>query len=211
MRKKEKASVLTSSEIQTFLDEVKEQKYRVLFLLAIMSGARQGEILGLKWQEIDWANNQVRIRRTFNCRKWYKPKSSASSREIDLGPTMMQSLKAWKLACRSNKLDLVFPNGKGQPIEPTHLTRMHFYPALDAAGIKRIRFHDLRHTYASLLIEQGENIKYIQSQMGHANPSVTLNIYGHLMESVNQAAAQRLEDTIFNSNGSKMVAEATPQ
>ena len=69
---------------------------------------------------------------------------------------------------------------------------------------------DLRHTYASLLIEQGENIKYIQSQMGHANPSVTLNIYGHLMESVNQAAAQRLENTIFNSDGSKMVADATP-
>ena len=124
---------------------------------------------------------------------------------------MMKSLKAWKIACRPNKLDLVFPDDNGQPIEPTHLTRQHFYPALYAAGVKKIRFHDLRHTYASLLIDQGENIKYIQSQMGHANPSVTLNIYGHLMGSVNQAAAKRLQNTIFNSNGSKTVADTTPQ
>jgi integrase len=206
IEKKEIVSVLTPSKITAFLNEVKEQKYKVLFMLAVMSGARQGELLGLKWQEVDWVNNQIRIRRTFNCRKWYQPKTKASCREIDLGPAMMKSLKAWKITCCPNKLDLVFPNDKGLPIEPTHLTRFHFYPALDAAGIKRIRFHDLRHTYASILIKQGENLKYIQSQMGHVNPTVTLNTYSHLMERVNQEAAKRLENTIFESSGSKMVA-----
>jgi integrase len=69
-----------------------------------------------------------------------------------------------------------------------------------------MRFHDLRHTYASLLIEQGENIKYIQSQLGHANPLVTLNVYAHLTNPVNQEAACRLENAIFEQSGSKMVA-----
>ena len=203
----EHISVLPPPQIQAFLNEVKGQKYKVLFMLAIMSGARRGELLGLQWQEIDWKNSQVRIRRTFNSRKWYKPKTKSSNREIDLGPTMMQELRKWKLACPPSKLNLVFPNEEGNPIEPTQLTRIHFYPALDAAGINKIRFHDLRHSFASLLINQGENLKYIQSQMGHANPSVTLNIYSHLMESVNQEAACRLESTIFETNGSKMVAE----
>jgi integrase len=70
-------------------------------------------------------------------------------------------------------------------------TREHFYPALRTAEAKQIRFHDLRHTSASILIKQGENLKYIQSQLGHANPSVTLNTYSHLLETVNQESACR--------------------
>ena len=65
----------------------------------------------------------------------------------------------------------------------------------------------MRHTYASLLIEQGENIKYIQTQLGHSSPTVTWNVYAHLMKPVNQEALSRLENTIFESSGSKMVAE----
>lgn len=198
---KEFITIFKPVEIKTFLDEVKGHKYQTLFLLAIMSGARQGELLGLKWSEIDWKNNQIKIRRTFNCRKWYQPKTKASSREIDLGPTMMRELKKWKLACPVNELDLVFPyDATGNPIEPTWLVRNHFYPALKAAGLPRMRFHDLRHTYASLLIKQGENLKYIQSQLGHSNPTVTLNTYSHLMESVNQEAACRLESAILGGN-----------
>ena len=206
IEQKEIVTILAPHEIKAFLDEITEQKYRVLFMLAIMSGARQGELLGLQWQEVDWVNNQIRIRRTFNCRKWYKPKTKSSCREIDLGPTTMRELKKWKLACPANKLNLVFPNKDGEPIETTYLTRMKFYPALKAAGSKQIRFHDLRHTYASILIKQGENLKYIQSQMGHANPTVTLNTYSHLMERVNQEAACKLENTILMATGSKMVA-----
>ena len=81
-----------------------------------------------------------------------------------------------------------------------------YLPALKAAGIARIKFHALRHTTASLMIEQGENIKYIQSQLGHSSPTVTLNVYAHLMKTINQEAACRLESTIFETNGSKMVA-----
>jgi integrase len=84
------------------------------------------------------------------------------------------------------------------------MVQRHFFPALEAAELPRIRFHDLRHTYASLLIEQGENIKYIQSQLGHSSPTVTLNVYAHLTQPTNQEAACRLESTVFGENGDQM-------
>jgi integrase len=74
--------------------------------------------------------------------------------------------------------------------------------------LPRMRFHDLRHTKASIMIEQGENLKYIQTQLGHSNPTVTLNVYAHLMKPVNQEAACRYENMIFETNGSNMVAES---
>ncbi|MCF8070272.1 MAG: site-specific integrase [Desulfobacterales bacterium] len=199
-------TVLTPSKINAFLEKVKKPKYKTLFMLAIMSGARQGELLGLKWSDLDWFNNQIHIQRTFNNQKWYKPKSKTSFRKIDLGPSMMNALKKWKLACPSNELDLMFPNKKGLPINNSNMVQRYFVKAFEDAELETIRFHDLRHTYASLLIEQGENIKYIQTQLGHSNPTVTLNIYAHLIKPVNQEAAFRLEKTIFSTSGSKMVA-----
>jgi len=83
--------------------------------------------------------------------------------------------------------------------------RRHFRPALKAASCHTIRFHPLRHTYVSLLIEQGKNIKYIQNQLGHATPTITLNVYAHLMKDRNPEAACRLENSVFGENGSKMV------
>jgi integrase len=120
---------------------------------------------------------------------------------------MMKELKAWKLACPPNSLELIFPNRSGNPLNHNNMVNRHFNTALKKAGVERIRFHDLRHTYASLLIEQGENIKYIQTQLGHSSPTVTLNVYAHLMKPINQEAPSRLENTIFESSGSKMVAE----
>lgn len=108
---------------------------------------------------------------------------------------MMTELKHWKLACKRSKPNLLLPNKAGNPIKHNNLLNRHFNPALESAGLPKSRFHDLRHTYR-LLIEQGENIKYIQSQLGHSSPIVTLNVYAHLMKPANQAAALRLENTI---------------
>ena len=116
---------------------------------------------------------------------------------------MVRRLKEWKLACPPNKLDLVFPNQSGDPLDRSYVLTNYFWPALKTAGLPRIRFHDLRHSYASLLIDQGENIKYIQKQLGHSKPTVTLDIYAHLLEDDNPEAAGRLDEKIF---GSKMVA-----
>ena len=118
---------------------------------------------------------------------------------------MIKRLKKWKLACPPTELDLVFPNQSGNPLDHGHVLRKFFWPALEKAELPRVRFHDLRHTYASLLINQGENVKYIQKQLGHSKPSVTMDIYAHLMNEENPEAAKKLDGTIFES-GSKMVA-----
>jgi integrase len=204
---KPKIRVLNPSEINAFLEVEDDQKYGTLFMLAVMSGARQGELFGLKWTDVDWINSQIHVQRTYNHRKWYKPKSKTSDRKIDLGPEMMAKLRKWKLACPKNDLDLIFPSDTCRPMDQSYMLRNYFFPWLKKAKIERIRFHDLRHTYASLLIKQGENIKYIQSQLGHSSPMVTLNTYTHLFESVNQEAACRLENTVFEKNGSKTVAK----
>lgn len=194
---KKKIRVLTPDEIKAFIDAVEDRKYKTLFKLTIMSGARQGELLGLKWSDVDWEKSQIHIQRTFNNQRWYATKTATSNRRIDLGPAMMTELKKWKLACPPTPLNLIFPNDAGGPINHSNMRSRYFEPALKKAKIGKVRFHDLRHTYASLLIEQGENIKYIQSQLGHSSPTVTLNVYAHLLKSTNQEAALRLEKAIF--------------
>ncbi len=204
---KKQIKILIPDEIKDLLSAATDHKYRTLFKLAIMSEARQGELLGLKWTDVDWVNNQIHIQRAYNHGKWYKPKSKASNRKIDLGPSMITELKKWKLGCPKTELDLIFPSGAEKPIDQSKMLKNHFFPAKKEIGIENIRFHDLRHTYASLLIEQGENIKYIQSQLGHSSPTVTLNVYAHLMRPCNQESARKLEKTIFSTTGSKMVVE----
>jgi len=220
--------ILNPEQIRAFLDAGEDQKYKILFLVAIMTGARQGELLGLKWGDLDLEKKQVYIQRTYTKGRFFPTKTKNSKRKVDLAPTMMIELKKWKLACPKTELDLMFPNEAGEPINYSNLVQRNFFPALEKAGIieiekikkksegktkvikkikgTRIRFHDLRHTYASLLLEQGENIKYIQTQLGHSSPMVTLNVYAHLMKDSNQDAVQRLENTIFES-GHKMGTE----
>ena len=201
-----KITILNVEEIKTFLEQVIDKKYHTLFMLAITTGARQGELLGLKWSDVDWKNSQIHIQRTFNKGRWFAPKTKGSERRIDIGPSMVKALKEWKLACLPNEHNLIFPNRAGQPINHSNMVNRYYFPALDKAKIPQIKFHALRHTTASLMIEQGENIKYIQSQLGHSSPTVTLNVYAHLMKPTNQEAACRLESAIFETSGSKTVA-----
>jgi integrase len=229
-RAQERVSILTPNQINGLLDAVKgvieerlkkeapkktdvnrikiqEKKYRTLFMLAVFTGARQGELLGLKWGDIDWESKQIHIQRTYTKGQFFATKTRSSNRRVDLGPKVSTELKKWKLACPKSDLDLVFPNGLGKPMNYSNMMNRYFKPALKKASLPKIRFHDLRHTYASLLIEQGENLKYIQSQLGHSTPTVTLNVYSHLMNPTNQGAALRLESAVFGGDGSKMVAK----
>ena len=95
----------------------------------------------------------------------------------------------------------MFPSDEGTPIDNNNLVRRHFEPAMRRAGLRKIRFHDLRHTYASPLIDQGEHPKYIQNQMGHSSINVTMDTYGHLMKTVNKESARRLDMTVFKQTG----------
>jgi len=195
---------LKPKEIRALIDKAGSEQFKALLTLAATSGMRQGEILGLKWTDVDWFNCQVHVRRTFNHGRFHEPKSETSHRSIDLGPTVIKSLKEWKVACPPTDLDLVFPNKSGKPYDARNLVNREFNPALRRAGLRTIRFHDLRHTYASLLIERGEHPKYIQNQMGHSSINVTMDVYGHLMRTVNQGAAKGLDEAVFGESGDKM-------
>ncbi len=200
-----KIQVLNPDQIKAFLNQVTNQKYHTLFLTAIMTGARQGELLGLKWSDIDFQKKQIHIKRTFNHGRFFEPKTKGSVRKIDLSPVVIKELAKWKLASGAKDDDLIFASKAGTPIKKENLVRRYYEPALKAAECPRIRFHDLRHTYASLLIQQGENIKYISNQMGHSNPTTTLNIYAHLIKQDNQEAVCKLENTIFQTTGHNLV------
>jgi integrase len=132
---------------------------------------------------------------------FFEPKSEMSRRSIDLSPMVITELKKWQLACLPNELNLVFPNQDGNPMDSHNMVNRHFNPAIKRAKLRKIRFHDIRHTYAALLIDQGENPKYIQTQMGHASISITKDVYGHLMNPVNKEASNRLEIAIFGESG----------
>lgn len=114
-RKEQKRNIriLNLNEINALLEAIEDLKHRTLVRLAIFSGVRQGELIGLKWSDIEWENNQIHIQRTYNNYAWYDVKTETSDRKIDIGPAMMKELKKWMLACPPNKLNLVFPNDAG--------------------------------------------------------------------------------------------------
>ncbi len=203
--------VLTPEQIRDLLDAEADLKYKTIFLVAIMTGMRQGEILGLKWSDIALEKKQIHVQRTFNHGRFFAPKTKGSIRKVDLSPALVRELAKWKLASERNDLNLVFPSKVGTPMECQKLMIRHFIPALKRAGAPRIRFHDLRHTYASLMIAQGENIKYIQNQLGHSSPTVTLNVYAHLMKDSNQEAVCKLENIIFKGTGHNLVTKAVKE
>jgi len=182
-----------------------------LALFAVTTGMRIGEILAVRWSDVNWATNQIHVQRSLNDqRKFDEPKSKNSVRRINMSPTLISALKRHQLKSAPNEFDLVFCNSVGKPLNRINVVMREFKPALRRAGLRSIRFHDLRHTFASLLIHQGENIKYIQSQMGHASAQITWDRYGHLMPEVDHGAGQRLDEAIFGTGYiSRTLAEPT--
>ncbi len=204
---KEEMEILTPGEIGPFLEEASIGR-RTLFLVAILTGMRRGEILGLKKGDIDWHNLQIGVKRTFSKGEFGPPKTKAGYRKIDMSPYLAHELKKHILRSAPSESDLVFCGSDGKPLDPDNLIKREFLPALSRAGVKRIRFQDLRHTNASLRIEQGQNIKYIQKQMGHASIQTTLDRYGHLLKDVHQEQAVKL-DAILGFDGANASGRKT--
>jgi integrase len=159
-----------------------------------MTGMRQGELFGLQWEDIDFEGHQIHVRRALWHGQLGTPKSRRSRRAIDMPPTLEEALQRLSTQKRS---EFVFCNERGTPIDADNFRHREFPPALRRAGLRPVRFHDLRHTYTSLLIAQGAHPKYIQAQLGHASIQTTLDRYGHLMPSVHQAEARKLDQLVF--------------
>lgn len=191
---------LTPEEVQSFLDAVEPDRH-TLFLTAVMTGLRRGELLGLTWKDVDFPAKVIRVRRSLFRGKLIEPKTARSRRSVAMPAIVAHNLKKLKLANPASEMDLVFCNAEGKPLDPDNMIKRDFMPALERAGVKRVRFHDLRHTFASLLIAQGESVKYVQDQLGHASVQTTLDRYGHLFPDDRRKAAERLEETLFGTRG----------
>lgn len=187
---------LGPAEIQVFLQNVTPGFYP-FFLTAVFTGMRRGEMLALRWSDINWATGCIHVRRSISLGIVQEPKSKHSIRSIVMAPKLKQVLRKHQLACNPSDLDLVFPNRVGTHMDGRNMYQREFMAGLRRAGLRKVRFHDLRHSYASILICQGENIKFIQNQLGHGSAQVTLDTYGHLMPQTNNGAAEKLEQSIF--------------
>ena len=191
LEKRREMDYLNPEEIRLLLENSPEPD-RTIFLVAILTGMRKSEVLALQWGDVDWNSDTIYVRRSprFKMRKnigvedkrwWFdSPKTKYSMRAIIMSPRLKEALenhrfnRTVEFAQKEkekksfNADELIFTNGAGAPVDPDNMIKQQFHPALERAGLRKIRFHDLRHTFASLLIDQGENIKFIQSQLGHA-------------------------------------------
>ncbi len=193
--------ILTPAEIHRLLGHA-DEPVRTLLLCAVMTGMRRGELLGLKWEDVDFEGNRIHVRRALWRGKFVTPKSKRSRRAIDMTRTVKEALARLPSRFRG---ELVFCAENGTPIDPENFTKRDWARALRRSGLRRIRFHDLRHTYASLLIAQGAHPKYIQAQLGHASIQTTLDRYGHLMPDIHEAEARKLDRLVFGDGGASSV------
>ncbi|MGH8472575.1 MAG: tyrosine-type recombinase/integrase [Gammaproteobacteria bacterium] len=198
------ANIFTPIEARALLDAC-DARWRMIVMTAVMSGLREGELLGLRWGDIDWNARQIYVRQQYTGGRFSEVKTKASRRRVDLSGELVAGLRRWRLECPPGTHDLVFPNTVGRPDNPGTLLTRGFYPALRRAGLRKIRFHDLRHTFASLLIANGEHPKRIQALMGHSSINVTMDVYGHLMPEGGGEVADRLGALVFCGSGRKTV------
>lgn len=180
-----------------------------LCYLAVSTGMREGELLGLRWDDLNFDQKVLNVR--FSLKRLpsgilslQQPKTKTSVRAIKLGRQTIEILQLQKIrnsidAEKAGKLwkeqNFVFPSTVGTPMDPTNLIKA-FRRLLRMAELPRIRFHDLRHTAASLMLNNGVDVLVASHRLGHARPSITLDVYGHLIPSMQVRAAEVLEELL---------------
>lgn len=191
--------VLTPAEVGRLLAAA-EPEYELLFRVAVYTGVRSGELLALRWGDVDWERSQLCVRRSVWNGQVGAPKSARGVRRINLGPRLLAALRAAKSeGCPPEQL--IFRNREGTFLDPRNVVQRHFQPTLKLAGLPHIRFHDLRHTFASLLIARGAHPKVIQDQLGHASIQTTLDRYGHLLPAAHEHLGAALEELVDGEDG----------
>ncbi len=206
---------LTREEVSTLLASAKDRFSLIypLLLCAVRSGLRLGELIGLQWSAVDFQGSFLEVRRAVVRRRLTTTKSH-KIRRVDMSPQLRETLKELK-ECREleamangrERPEWVFLSPDGHRWDDRNLQR-GFTRCLEASGLRRIRFQGLRHTFASLLIEQDAHAKYIQEQMGHSSISVTMDIYGHLFPNRNRGWVNKLDETDL---GGKSATQAQPE
>jgi len=184
----------TREEVGRFLEAAKGHRLYALFVLALDSGMRQGELFALEWKDIDWTQGAVRVSKSLesiNGKLRIKiPKTKKSRRTIKLSRFTMDALKVHRNAWDSGFYKTVFTNTQGNWLHRANLRTQVFKKLIAKAGVTEIRFHDLRHTSASLLLQAGVNVKVVSERLGHARIEQTLSTYAHVMPGMQEVAAE---------------------
>ncbi|MGQ9537950.1 MAG: tyrosine-type recombinase/integrase [Actinomycetota bacterium] len=195
---------LTPEEVEALLAAAQGDT-RDIIATAVFSGLRQGEIFALRWRDVDFEAGVIRVVRSYSPSNGFTDlKTSSSRRAVPLLPRLAALLRErYERKGRPGPEELVFQTSCGTPFECHNFVARQFLPALKKAGLPRIRFHDLRHTFASLAISCGMDPKALQGIMGHSSITVTMDTYAHLFPGAHERAMRRME-AMFSS-GEKVV------
>jgi integrase len=198
----------TPEEARQFLTAVRGDRLEALYSVALTMGLRQGEALGLRWQDVDLAMGYVHIKKQlqrFDGKlQLVEPKTPRSRRALALPASIVAALREHKkhqlderhaAGERWQDSDLVFTTDRGRPIDGTVVSH-HFHRVLDRAGLAQRRFHDLRHSCATLLLVQGVSARVVMDVLGHSQIALTMNTYTHVIPELRKEAPERMEALI---------------
>ena len=208
--KKPELHPFDEEQTKAFLAEVKGQRFEVLFTVALFTGMREGELLGLMWNRVDLDACKIVVDKQLQLEKGTKgnyvlvPTKSDKARTVTVAPWVMQLLRRHKAQQAEQRLQAgpcwtntgyVFTNGLGDHLA-LHTVIKDFKKAAAAIGCPEARFHDMRHSYAVAAIRSGDDIKTVQGNLGHATAAFTLDVYGHVTDQMKAASAERMEEYI---------------
>lgn len=202
---KSKIDYWTTDEAKQFFS-VLNHRQQIIFVLAIYTGMRRGEILGLRWKDINFDNSQIRITQTLKPRQRIKigGKNDNASRSITVSPFVLSELKKhrtliiqerWEAKGEYEDYDLVVCQPNGKPVSTGNFHKF-WTRILENTGMRQIRFHDLRHTCASLLLSVGVHPKIVQELLGHSSIKITLDLYSHMMPNMHADAVKALDQML---------------
>jgi integrase len=198
---------LSPDQVRAFLDAVRGDRLEALYVVAVQRGLRQGELLGLKWDDVDLEAGTLQVRRTLSLTRnghVFESPKNGKGRSVELTQSATDVLRAhlerqlWEIEASGDGYQdqsLVFPGERGQPMRPYTLTRK-FERILKHASLPHIRFHDLRHTCATLLLSRGVHPKFVQELLGHATISITLDRYSHVIPAMGDQTRKAMEDVL---------------
>jgi len=199
-------TTLSAKQASDLLAAAHGDRLEALYVMAVTTGMRQGELLGLRWRDVDLDRSSVQIRSTMQAAKgglkFAETKTRGSRRHVLLPARTVEALRRHRAVQAQERLrtgaawednDLVFANEVGRPIAAGNLLKRSFEPLLRRAGLPRMRFHDLRHSAATLLLEQGIHAKIVQEMLGHTRISTTLDLYSHVTPTMQRQAADAFD------------------
>ena len=186
-------------------DNTRDQTILYLFAYTY-TGLRRGELFGLRWSDLDERTNRLHVKRSLFQGAVTRPKTKHSERTVDLPESIVNRLRAYQETTPPLKKGYIFRTHIGTPMDPDNWYKRVFVPTAERAGLRpserdeddgpNAGIHSLRHSYASLLINQGESIKYVSRQLGHASINITADLYGHLFRETSVSAMEPLTQRI---------------